>query len=260
MAKGIRVNQLAKEIGIDSKQILDKLQNEGLGEKAPNHMSVLPLGLAESVRDWFSSGNRKATFASPVVSVPVGPGISNTSPAPHRVAPTVNTNQKLKPPRVFFSYTHESTPHKRWVLDLATKLRGFGVDVVLDQWDLRLGDDLLAFMEREIREADRVLLVCTDKYGEKSNQRNGGVGYESLVVSAEIARDMQTKRFVCVLRSGTADVAIPSFARSRHYIDFRDESCFSERLDELVRDIHEYPANPKPPLGPHPFRPSSPFA
>src|SRR6476646_95434 len=56
LAKGIRVNQLAKELGVQSKQILDKLRDEGLSEKAPNHMSVLPLGLAESVREWFSTG------------------------------------------------------------------------------------------------------------------------------------------------------------------------------------------------------------
>ncbi|HMB96407.1 MAG TPA: translation initiation factor IF-2 N-terminal domain-containing protein, partial [Tepidisphaeraceae bacterium] len=57
MAKGIRVNQLAKELGVASKSILDKLRDEGLGDKAPNHMSVLPLGLAESVREWFASSS-----------------------------------------------------------------------------------------------------------------------------------------------------------------------------------------------------------
>ncbi len=56
LAKGIRVNQLAKELGVESKSILTKLRDEGLGERAPNHMSVLPLGLAESVREWFSAG------------------------------------------------------------------------------------------------------------------------------------------------------------------------------------------------------------
>jgi translation initiation factor IF-2 len=56
LAKGIRVNLLAKELGIESKLILQKLKDEGLGDKAPNHMSTLPLGLAESVREWFSGG------------------------------------------------------------------------------------------------------------------------------------------------------------------------------------------------------------
>ena len=48
MAKGIRVNQLAKELGVTSKDILDKCRAEGLGEKVPNHMSVLSIGLSET--------------------------------------------------------------------------------------------------------------------------------------------------------------------------------------------------------------------
>jgi translation initiation factor IF-2 len=55
LAKGIRVNLLAKELGVESKAILQKLKEEGLSDVAPNHMSTLSLGLAESVREWFSS-------------------------------------------------------------------------------------------------------------------------------------------------------------------------------------------------------------
>jgi translation initiation factor IF-2 len=52
--KGIRINALAKELGVESKAILQKLKDEGLGDVAPNHMSVIQLGLAESVREWFA--------------------------------------------------------------------------------------------------------------------------------------------------------------------------------------------------------------
>jgi len=54
LAKGIRVNLLAKELGVESKAILQKLKEEGLGDAKQNHMSTLSLGLAESVREWFS--------------------------------------------------------------------------------------------------------------------------------------------------------------------------------------------------------------
>jgi translation initiation factor IF-2 len=54
LAKGIRVNLLAKELGVESKAILQKLKEEGLGDNAQNHLSTLSLGLAESVREWFS--------------------------------------------------------------------------------------------------------------------------------------------------------------------------------------------------------------
>src|SRR4051812_25164180 len=90
-------------------------------------------------------------------------------------------------PRVFVSYTHESPDHKRWVARLSTDLMSNGVEAVLDQWELKLGSDVTLFMEKGIREADRVILVCTPTYARKANEGEGGVGYERLVVTGEIA-------------------------------------------------------------------------
>ena len=42
-------------------------------------------------------------------------------------------------PKVFISYSHDSELHKSWVENLAGRLVKNGVDVVFDQWDLRLG-------------------------------------------------------------------------------------------------------------------------
>jgi hypothetical protein len=42
---GVRVNALAKELGLESKDILGKLKNEGL-DWAHNHMSTLTYGQA----------------------------------------------------------------------------------------------------------------------------------------------------------------------------------------------------------------------
>ena len=47
----------------------------------------------------------------------------------------------MNPPRVFISYSHDSASHKEWVLNFATTLRNRGIDAVLDQWDLKPGDD-----------------------------------------------------------------------------------------------------------------------
>ena len=52
---GIRVNLLAKELEVESKDILAKLKQEGL-DWAPNHMSTLSVGQAETVRGWVNSG------------------------------------------------------------------------------------------------------------------------------------------------------------------------------------------------------------
>jgi len=60
----IRVNQLAKELGVESKAILAKCREEGLGEKVANHMSVLGLGLAETVREWFNGSTASERVGS----------------------------------------------------------------------------------------------------------------------------------------------------------------------------------------------------
>jgi translation initiation factor IF-2 len=81
LAKGIRVNLLAKELGVESKAILQKLKEEGLSDVAPNHMSTLSLGLAESVREWFSSSvssGGTAVETAPHLDVATKPKTSRT--------------------------------------------------------------------------------------------------------------------------------------------------------------------------------------
>ena len=51
-------------------------------------------------------------------------------------------------PKVFVSYCWSSTRHKEWVRELAERLMSDGTNVVLDQWDLKEGQDKYAFMEK----------------------------------------------------------------------------------------------------------------
>lgn len=51
-------------------------------------------------------------------------------------------------PKVFISYSHDSIKHKQWVLNLATRLRNNGIDAILDQFELKPGDDIPHFMEK----------------------------------------------------------------------------------------------------------------
>ncbi|MEM6756657.1 MAG: translation initiation factor IF-2 [Planctomycetota bacterium] len=52
MAKAFRVHQLAKELGVKSKVIVEKCEAEGVPD-ITNHMSTVKLGLAETIRQWF---------------------------------------------------------------------------------------------------------------------------------------------------------------------------------------------------------------
>lgn len=71
MAKGIRLNALAKEINVDSKAILAKLRAEGLEAAAPNHMSTISIGLAETIREWFRTGEHNASGTAVETAAPV---------------------------------------------------------------------------------------------------------------------------------------------------------------------------------------------
>ena len=66
MATTLRVHTLAKELGVPSKLIIEKCHAEGIELK--NHMAAISLGLAESIREWFSSGEDVTTVevAAPV--------------------------------------------------------------------------------------------------------------------------------------------------------------------------------------------------
>jgi len=88
-----------------------------------------------------------------------------------------------KNPKIFISYSHDDTEHKLWVKELATQLRSHGVDIILDQWDLRLGNDLAFFMEQGLNKSQMVLCICSELYVKKANDRTGGTGYESTIIS-----------------------------------------------------------------------------
>jgi len=161
-------------------------------------------------------------------------------------------------PRVFISYTHEDDEHKRWVRELGEILIKNGIEVRLDQWDLPKGADLMVFMEEGIRWATRVLLVFTPKYKLKAEQRVGGVGYESLVLTGDLHKNLRSTKYIGLLRSGTWERSVPCFLSTRNHIDFREDRTYPESLEELLRELHGSPKVVKPPLGTNPFEWNSP--
>ena len=61
MVKAVtRVHLLAKDLGVNSKAIIDKCQAEGLD--ITNHMSTISAGLAATIREWFSEGEHVTTI------------------------------------------------------------------------------------------------------------------------------------------------------------------------------------------------------
>ena len=80
---------------------------------------------------------------------------------------TLSTAEQPQPPKVFISYSWET--HKEDVIELATKLRHNGVNVIIDVWDLNPGHDEYAFMEQCVTdpEVKKVIIICDRSYAEK---------------------------------------------------------------------------------------------
>lgn len=163
------------------------------------------------------------------------------------------TTEHSTPPVVFISYSHDSRDHKRWVAKLAEALRANHVEVIFDQWDLEPGDDVPKFMERAVKSADRVLMVCSEPYVRKANDGKGGVGYEAMIVTGELVRDLGTRKFIPVIRQTSGDPVVPDCVSTRLYLDFSDDGDFDTTLGELTKTLHQVVSLAKPPLGPDPF-------
>src|SRR3712207_6176329 len=120
-------------------------------------------------------------------------------------------------PSCFVSYSWEDAAHKSWVRQLAHDLRRNGIDAWLDADRVRPGASFTSFMETAVSTCDYVLCICTPEFAAKANGRQGGVGYEAQIVSAHLARQSDSAKFIPVLRAGQLDSAIPSYLVGRHY-------------------------------------------
>lgn len=161
--------------------------------------------------------------------------------------------QDDKMPKVFISYSWSSD---RLVLELAQRLISHGVDVVLDKWELKEGQDKYAFMERCVNDPDitKVLIICDRVYAQKANNRTGGVGDETVIISGEIYGKMKQEKFIPIIaeRDDEGNEYLPAYIKTRIYIDLSDTIKYEEQYEKLLRNIYEKPQLVKPKLGKRP--------
>jgi hypothetical protein len=160
----------------------------------------------------------------------------------------------MNPPRVFVSYSHDSAPHKQWVLAFTTTLRQRGVDAVLDQWELSPGDDLPHFMETQLAQSDFALMICTETYVEKANAGKGGVGYEKMILTGSLLQQIDESKVIPIIRQNGTKF-LPTFHGTKVYVDFSKDDEAEYAFDELLRKLLNAPLYEKPELGTNPFRP-----
>ena len=155
--------------------------------------------------------------------------------------------------KIFISYSWSSPKHKEWVMALATRLVNDGIDTIIDEWDLKEGHDLYKFMESMVKSDDinKVLIILDEQYTKKANTRDGGVGTETQIISPEVYNNVTQEKFIPIIaeKDSEGNPFLPTFLKSRVYIDLSEEENFEEKYEQLVRSLYGRPSFSKPKLG-----------
>lgn len=160
-----------------------------------------------------------------------------------------------KTPCVFISYSWSNENIKNSVIDLANRLVRDGVDVKLDVWDLKDGQDKYEFMEKCVTNSniDKVLIICDKTYVEKANDRVGGVGNETTIISPKVYKDAKQEKIIPIIfeKDENGEPFLPTYLASRMYKDLTGDN-YNDGYESLLRNIYEKPELRKPQLGHRP--------
>ena len=156
-------------------------------------------------------------------------------------------------PKVFISYSWTTQQHQELVRSWADRLLLDGVDIIIDIYDLKGGQDKYAFMEKMVQDTTvtNVLIFCDRGYVEKADDRKRGVGTESQIISQEIYEQVEQTKFipiVCEFRDDGTPY-LPVFLKSRIWIDFSSSEMVNKNWEGLVRQLYGKPQHEKPKVG-----------
>ena len=153
-------------------------------------------------------------------------------------------------PKVFISYSHDSIEHGDKVWNFAEKLRSEGIDCILDQYETSPPEGWPRWMDKQIRDADFVLMVCTQTYykrvmGEEKSGKGLGIRWEGNLIYQHIynAGSINNKFIPVLFKDGKFQHIPTPLQGATHYCI--DEDGEHDRLYWFLRGI----VPQKPPLG-----------
>ncbi|HLM88539.1 MAG TPA: SEFIR domain-containing protein [Streptosporangiaceae bacterium] len=159
-------------------------------------------------------------------------------------------------PRVFLSYSHDSDEHAEHVLALADALCDRGIDVILDRYvHPPPAEGWPRWMDRNLDEAQFVLMVCTETYRRRVMDREEpgkglGVRWEGGLIYNRIYHDQPSgSRFIPALLPGSEPAHIPNPVLGHTYYRVATFDLNDPGFEALYRHLTDQPATPRPDLG-----------
>jgi len=154
----------------------------------------------------------------------------------------------MESPIVFISYSHDSVNHCENVLKFSNRLREEGIETILDQYIMSPPEGWPRWIDKMIRDANFVLMICTSKYYSRvmGEEQSLGVPWEGALIYQYIydAGTINTK-FIPVLFENQKPEFIPTPLRSFTYYYSKPDTEY----EKLYRRLTNQPLIEKPILG-----------
>jgi hypothetical protein len=146
------------------------------------------------------------------------------------------------PPRVFISHTSRTKEECDWVVELALYLIDKGIQARLDKFHLRRGMDLPQWMCNELALANRVIIVSNAAYKAKADGREGGVGWETMVIQGDLlALPPDSTKYQVIVRAESLADGLPLYLKTRYAFHAKPSDPPDSFREELVKELLDLP-------------------
>jgi hypothetical protein len=152
--------------------------------------------------------------------------------------------------RVFVSYSHDSDEHSGQVSEFSNKLREWGIDSRIDQYEPAPAEGWPTWMQRQIRAASFIIVICSKEYRKrfeaKIRARGKGARFEGSILTTEIYESLgNNRRIIPVVLHDKDQKQIPTILRIYTFYNVGSDDGFENLYRHLTNQLKRSPA----PLG-----------
>lgn len=127
-----------------------------------------------------------------------------------------------KTPKVFVVYSWDSHQHSQWVKSFVDALICKGINVYFGQYGIEFGGSLATFLEKNTREAEYILIICTTEFKEKANKRHASAGLEGSFMFEELFTKENDEKYIPIVREGNPETVLPDFLVGKSAVILKD--------------------------------------
>lgn len=146
----------------------------------------------------------------------------------------------METPKVFISYSHESAKHSENVLQFSNSLRNDGIESMIDQYIMCPEDGWPRWIDKNIRDANFVLMICTNKYYRRimGEEKTLGVVWEGQLIYQYIYEaGSKNLKFIPILFENEKTENIPMILKGTTYYYSQPD----EEYNKLYRRLTNQP-------------------